>query len=95
MDQKLLIRTESLNQPNQQLELYALYVQKLTVQDHSIRRYERDTKANPCKHPFIGKSRHYVTFSHWIGRDHVIELDPDHLESEHLFTWTLLMMEQV
>jgi hypothetical protein len=44
---------------------------------------------------FIKKSRHYVTFSHWIGRDHAIELDPDHLEGEHLFTWTLLMMEQV
>jgi hypothetical protein len=44
---------------------------------------------------FIRKSRHYVTFSHWIGRDHAIELDPDHLEGEHLFTWTLLMMEQV
>jgi hypothetical protein len=42
---------------------------------------------------FIRKSRHYVTFSHWIGIDHASEINLDHLEGEHLFAWTLLMMD--
>ena len=39
-----------------------------------------DTKENPFKHPFIIKSRHYVTLSHWIGIHHAIELNLNHLE---------------
>jgi hypothetical protein len=65
----------------------------MVIQYDSMNVIPRQTHANT---PFlIRKSTHYVTFSHWIGRDHAIELDLDHLEGEHLFTWTLLMMEQV
>ncbi|KAI5667413.1 hypothetical protein M9H77_17266 [Catharanthus roseus] len=41
---KLLIHTKPSNQPNQQLELYALDEQKAGGWDHSIQRYEHDTK---------------------------------------------------
>jgi hypothetical protein len=47
-----LFHIKPLSQPNQKLELCALYAPQAIDPDHSIRQYEHDTKANPWKYPF-------------------------------------------